>query len=62
MPNGTLLIMILTQVILKVAYEMIVLPITIVVTRKTQEYENKLAVNKCIKSLFINKYKKLCMI
>ena len=46
MPNGTLLIMILTQVILKVAYEMIVLPITIVVTRKTQEYENKLAVNK----------------
>ncbi len=46
MPNGTLLIMILTQVILKVAYEMIVLPITIIVTRKTQEYENKLAVNK----------------
>lgn len=46
MPNGTLLIMILTQVILKVVYEMIVLPVTIVVTRKTQEYENKLAVNK----------------
>lgn len=46
MPNGTLLIMILTQIILKVAYEMIVLPITIVVTEKTQKYEDKLAVNK----------------
>jgi hypothetical protein len=46
MPNETLLIMILTQVILKVAYETIVLPITIFVTEKTQKYEDKLAVNK----------------
>lgn len=46
MPNETLLIMILTQIILKVAYETIVLPITIVVTKKVQKYENELAVNK----------------
>ena len=41
MPTHTLLIMIITQIILKVAYEMIVLPITIVVTKKTQKYEDK---------------------
>lgn len=46
MPNETLLIMILTQILLKVAYETIVLPITIFVTEKTQKYEDKLAVNK----------------
>ena len=43
MPNETLLIMILTQILLKVAYETIVLPITIVVTKKTQNYEDKLS-------------------
>ena len=43
MPNGTLLIMIFTQILLKVAYETIVLPITIVVTKKTQNYEDKLS-------------------
>ena len=43
MPTQTLLIMIVTQIILKVAYEIIILPITIVVTKKTQIYENKLA-------------------
>ena len=46
MPNETLLIMILTQIVLKVTYEMIVLPITIAVTKKAQKYENNLAVNK----------------
>ena len=46
MPINTLLITILTQVILKVAYEMIVLPITIIVTEKTQKYEDKLMINK----------------
>jgi len=39
------LVMILTQVILKVAYEIIILPLTIIVTQKTQEYENKLNLN-----------------
>lgn len=46
MPNGTLLIMILTQVILKVAYEMIVLPVTIVITQKSQIYENNFSNKK----------------
>jgi uncharacterized protein YebE (UPF0316 family) len=46
MPNKTLLTMILTQIILKVAYETIVLPITIIVTKKAQRYENKLTTNK----------------
>jgi hypothetical protein len=42
MPINTLLIMIATQVILKVSYEVIVLPLTIYVTKKAQKYENKL--------------------
>lgn len=42
MPTKTLLIMIITQVVLKVLYEIIVLPLTIYVTKKTQKYENKL--------------------
>ena len=42
MPNETLLTMILTQIILKVVYEMIVLPITIIITEKTQKYEDNL--------------------
>jgi hypothetical protein len=46
MPTNTLLVMILTQVILKVIYETIVLPVTIVVTEKTQKYEDELAINK----------------
>lgn len=46
MPTNTLLVMILTQVILKVVYETIVLPVTIVVTKKTQKYEDKLVINK----------------
>ena len=46
MPNNTLLTMILTQIILKVSYETIVLPITIVVTKKAQRYENRLTTNK----------------
>ena len=43
MPNETLLIMIVTQVVLKVAYETIILPLTIFVTKKTQQYEDKWA-------------------
>lgn len=46
MPNNTLLTMILTQITLKVAYESIVLPITIAVTKKAQRYENRLTTNK----------------
>ena len=45
MPTRTLFIMIITQIILKVAYEIIVLPITIIVTKKTQQYEDKLVIN-----------------
>ena len=41
MPTSTLLIMILTQVVLKVCYEIIILPFTIFVTKKAQTYENK---------------------
>ena len=43
MPTNTLLIMIATQVVLKVAYETIILPVTILVTKKTQQYEDKWA-------------------
>ncbi len=46
MPNNTLLIMIITQIILKVAYEIIILPITIFVTKKTQQHENLLRYEK----------------
>ena len=45
MPNGALIIMVVTQIMLKVLYEIIVLPITIVVTKKTQKYEDKLHIN-----------------
>lgn len=45
MPGKTLIVMIITQVILKVLYELIILPITIFVTKKTQIYENKLSIN-----------------
>lgn len=45
MPTNTLLIMILTQVILKVGYEIIILPLTIFVTKKTQKYENAQWIN-----------------
>ncbi len=40
MPTSTLLSMILTQVILKVCYEIVILPFTIYVTKKAQVYEN----------------------
>ena len=46
MPNNTLLIMIITQIILKVVYEIIILPITIFVTKKTQQHENLLRYEK----------------
>lgn len=42
MPINTLFIMIFTQVIVKVIYEIIVLPITIFVTKKAQIYESLL--------------------
>ena len=45
MPTNTLLIMILTQVILKVGYEIIILPLTIFVTKKTQKYEDAQWIN-----------------
>lgn len=40
MPVKTLIIMLITQVVLKVLYEIIILPITICVTEWTQKYEN----------------------
>ena len=43
MPNNTLLIMILTQVILKVTYEIVILPITIYDTKKAQIYEDNIS-------------------
>lgn len=46
MPTKTLLIMIVTQVILKVFYEIIILPLTVLVTRKVQNYENSLSLKK----------------
>ena len=45
MPTNTLLIMIATQVVLKVLYEVVILPLTIFVTRKAQTYEDKLNFN-----------------
>lgn len=45
MPGETLVIMLVTQVILKVLYEIIVLPITISVTEKTQNFEDKMWIN-----------------
>ena len=42
MPTKTLLLMILLQVIVKVVYEIIVLPFTIFVAQKVQKYENNL--------------------
>lgn len=45
MPTNALLVMIATQVILKVCYEIIILPLTIFVAKKTQIYENKLWFN-----------------
>ncbi len=41
MPSEALILMIITQVILKVFYEIIVLPITIFITKKTQNYEKE---------------------
>ena len=41
MPDNALILMIITQVILKVFYEIIVLPLTIFITKKTQNYENQ---------------------
>lgn len=43
MPTNTLLIMIVTQVVLKVLYEIVILPLTIFVTKKAEIYENNLA-------------------
>ncbi|MBO4516214.1 hypothetical protein J5751_02000 [bacterium] len=40
MPIKTLLIMIVTQVIFKVLYETIILPITILIIKKAEKYEN----------------------
>lgn len=42
MPTKTLLIMIVLQVVVKVVYEIIVLPLTVCVTKKVQKYEDKL--------------------
>ena len=42
MPINTLLVMIFTQVVLKVSYEIIILPLTIYVTKKSQAYENNI--------------------
>ena len=42
MPTKTLLLMIALQVVFKVIYEIIVLPLTIFVTKKVQKYEEKL--------------------
>ena len=42
MPTNALLIMIITQVALKVFYEIIILPLTIFVTKKAQLYESKI--------------------
>lgn len=42
MPINTLLVMIFSQVVLKVSYEIVVLPLTIYVTKKTQIYENNI--------------------
>jgi len=44
MPTRTLLIMIVTQVVLKVLYEIIILPLTVFVTKKVQNYEDSLKV------------------
>lgn len=41
MPVNTLFIMMVTQVLLKVAYEIIILPITLWIVKKTQKYENE---------------------
>ena len=46
MPTRTLLIMIVTQVVLKVLYEIIILPLTVFVTRRVQKYEDSLSVEK----------------
>lgn len=45
MPAKTLLIMIVLQVVFKVLYEIIILPVTIIVTRKVQKYEDKLGLD-----------------
>jgi len=42
MPTKTLLMMIVLQVVVKVVYEIVVLPLTIFVTKKVQKYEDKL--------------------
>lgn len=42
MPTKILLTMIALQVIFKVVYEIIVLPLSVYVTKKVQKYENKL--------------------
>ena len=42
MPINTLLVMIFTQVILKVTYEIVILPLTIYVTKKAQIYEDNI--------------------
>ena len=42
MPTKTLLFMIALQVVFKVVYEIIILPLTVCVTKKVQKYEDKL--------------------
>ncbi len=42
MPTKTLLLMIALQVVFKVVYEIIILPLTVCVTKKVQKYEDKL--------------------
>lgn len=42
MPNNTLFVMIFTQIVLKVCYEIVILPFTIYVTKKAQVYENNI--------------------
>jgi uncharacterized integral membrane protein (TIGR00697 family) len=42
MPSNTLFVMIFTQIVLKVCYEIVILPFTIYVTKKAQVYENNI--------------------
>lgn len=46
MPTKILLTMIVTQVVLKVLYEIVILPLTVYATRKVQNYESSLSVDK----------------
>jgi hypothetical protein len=45
MPMSTLATMIIIQVVIKVIYEIIILPFTVFVTKKIQVYEDKYRLN-----------------